>query len=308
MTRRSTSVPALLAALALTIGVTSCTADSSPAAQPEVVRPVSASTGVSNARAVVPVTKVLVFVVENHSLRQMRRGMPYLSSLADQYGYATRYHAITHPSLPNYLAMAGGSTFGVTDDAPPASHPIRRPSIFGRTLDAGETATTYAEGMTSRCLRVNDGRYAVRHNPWTYFRSERKACRKHDVALSRLSGDVDAATLPRVGLVIPDVCNDAHDCALSRADTWMRRKVGMVLDGPDFASGRLAVVVTADEDDGHHGNRVLTVVAHPSLDHRVVRRSLTHYSLSRAYAEAAGVKPLGKARTARSLLRAFGLR
>lgn len=254
-----------------------------------------------------PVTKMLVFVVENHSLAQMRSGMPWVARLADRYGYTTRYRAITHPSLPNYLAIAGGSTFGVTDDQPPAAHPVRRPSVFGQAVAAGSTATIYAEGMTSNCRLTDTGRYAVRHNPWTYFRRERADCRAHDVPLSQLADDISAGSLPAVGMVVPDVCNDAHDCSLGRANAWLRSQVGAVLDGSDFTSGRLAVVITADEDDRHHGNRVLTVVAHPDLHHRVVTRRLTHYALSRSYAEVAGIDPLGHARTARSLLGAFGL-
>jgi phosphatidylinositol-3-phosphatase len=254
------------------------------------------------------VTKLLVFVVENHSLQQMRRRMPWLRHLASRYGYAARYDALTHPSLPNYLAIAGGDMFGVTDDAPPSAHPIGETSVFGRAVRAGRTAAIYAEGMASRCQQVNGGRYAVRHNPWTYFRSEHRLCRRHDVPLRRLGRDVGSRTLPQIGMVVPDVCNDAHDCSLAQSDAWMKRKVGMVLDGPDFASRHLAVVVTADEDDGDHGNRVLTVVANPTLHHQVVRRGLTHYSLSRAYAEVAGVRPSAHAAHARSLLRAFGLR
>ena len=308
MTKAPRSLLVTAVGLTLVAALVGC-ADASTPPGPPRAQQVAATTGrtASAATAAVPVTKLLVFVVENHSLGQMRRGMPWLSKLAGRYGYATRYHAITHPSLPNYLAIAGGSTFGVTDDQPPSAHPIQKPSVFGRTIKAGKTATTYAEGMTSRCELVNDGRYAVRHNPWTYFQSERKLCRQHDVALKRLQADVDAAALPRVGLVVPDVCNDAHDCSLAQADRWMKNKVGMVLNGPEFATGQLAVVITADEDDGQHGNRVLTVVAHPSLDHKVVRRSLTHYSLSRSLAEAAAVKPVGRAGNARSLLTAFGL-
>src|SRR5450759_2614287 len=63
---------------------------------------------------VMPVTKVLVFVEENHSLNEMKAQMPYTFNLATRYGYASNYKAIGHPSLPNYLAIAGGSTFGVT--------------------------------------------------------------------------------------------------------------------------------------------------------------------------------------------------
>src|SRR3954453_19439326 len=58
--------------------------------------------------AVVPATKALVFIEETPPLAQMRTGMPYTFSLAQQYGYATNYAAIRHPSLPNYLAIAGG--------------------------------------------------------------------------------------------------------------------------------------------------------------------------------------------------------
>ena len=84
-------------------------------------------------------TKVLVFVVENHSLDEMRAQMPWTAALADRYGYATAYHALTHPSLPNYLAIAGGSTFGVQDDGDPSSHPISGPSVFGQALASGST-------------------------------------------------------------------------------------------------------------------------------------------------------------------------
>ncbi|MGY2701984.1 alkaline phosphatase family protein [Nocardioides sp. HB32] len=292
---------ALAAAAALDDCASATTTDAAPAA------PTTARAAGRDAPAATSVTKLLVFVVENHSLHQMRAGMPWLSDLADQYGYATRYGAITHPSLPNYLAIAGGDTFGIADDSRPADHPIRRPSVFGRAVRAGSTATTYAEGMTSRCQQADGGEYAVRHNPWAYFRSERRLCRQHDVPLRALQGDIDAGTLPQVGLVVPDVCNDAHDCTLATADVWLQRHVGRVLDGPDFTSGRLAVVVTADEDDRHHGNRVLTVVAHPSLDGVIVGRALTHYALSRSYAEVAGVDPVGHAADARSLLRVFGL-
>jgi len=290
----------IVTAVALLVG---CSSGTTPAGTAATSSASHQDVSVERAR----VTKLLVFVVENHSLDQMRRGMPWLNRLATRYGYATRYRAITHPSLPNYLAIAGGDTIGVTDDAPPSAHPITAPSVFGATVRAGRSATIYAEGMTRRCQRTDGGRYAVRHNPWTYFRSERRMCRRRDVPLRALAVDVAANELPRVGMVVPDICDDAHDCSLARADGWLRHHVGTVLRGPDFASGHLAVVVTADEDDGDHGNRVLTVVAHPRLHHEVVRRSLTHYALSRSYAEVANVDPLANAARARSLLGAFGL-
>lgn len=104
------------------------------------------------------VTKVLVVMEENHTLGQMRASMPHLRGLADDYGYASGYHALTYPSLPNYLAIAGGSTFGVRDDAAPAGHPLAGPSVFGQALAHGRTARVYAEGQPVPCDRLAAGR------------------------------------------------------------------------------------------------------------------------------------------------------
>jgi hypothetical protein len=256
------------------------------------------------------VTKLLVFVVENHSRDEMRRQMPHTFALARKYGFATRYRAVTHPSLPNYLAIAGGSTFGVTDDASPASHKIHGRSVFGQAIDAGKTAQVYAEGMPRRCALATGGdRYAVKHNPWAYFADERRSCRRHDVGLARLADDAAAGHLPNAGLVVPDLCHDAHDpdCDLADADAWLRHQVGAVLDGPDFASGHLAVVITADEDDFSQRNLVLTTVLHPSQHRHVVRTALTHYSLTRLYEQVLRVRLLRRAAMAPDMARAFGL-
>ncbi|MFL6089854.1 MAG: alkaline phosphatase family protein [Aeromicrobium sp.] len=253
------------------------------------------------------VTKLLVFVVENHSLEQMQAKMPYARSLATTYGYANAYFGITHPSLPNYLVMAGGQTFGVDDDREPRSHQLPGPSVFGAALRAGKTARVYAEDMDSNCKRRNEGKYVARHNPWTYFEDESSACKDDDVPLSHLDDDVKDGQLPAVGMVVPDLCNDAHNCGLDKADDWLKRRVGDVLDGPDWQSRHLAVVITADEDDTHHDNRILTVVAHPSLHGVVVSTRLDHFSLSHSYADVAGVPPLAQAAAAPPLLEAFGL-
>ncbi len=254
------------------------------------------------------VRKVLVFMVENHSLGEMQAQMPWTDALAHRYGYATSYHAMTHPSLPNYLAIAGGSTFGVQDDADPSSHPISGPSVFGEALATGHTARLYAEDMPGTCVTVPAGQYAVKHNPWTYFVDERAACGRYDVPLTGLASDARAGTLPDAGMVIANMCHIAHDCPLSTADAWLRSNVGPVLAGPDFTRGRLVVVITADEDDQSGDNTVLTVVASKEMPaHEVVGSPLSHLSLSRLYAEVLGFSPLRGAATAPSLARAFHL-
>jgi acid phosphatase len=236
--------------------------------------------------------------------------MPFLARLSAQYGYATRWRAITHPSEPNYLAIAGGSTFGVTDDRDPAANAGRvgsAASVLSQARRAGKTAGTFAQSMPSPCALTNRGRYAVRHNPWTYFRADRAACRAHDLSTTSFAAAAKADRLPNVGFLIPDLDHDAHDGTLATADRWLRTTLTPVLASDDFRSGRLVVVVTADEDDRHSGNVVLTSVLTPRLHHKVVTTPLTHYSLTRFIAQVLGVSPLRHGRGAPDMRAAFGL-
>ncbi len=252
-------------------------------------------------------SKLLVFVVENHSLSEMKQQMPWTYHFARRFGYANRYRAMTHPSLPNYLAIAGGATFGVTDDAAPAVHPLTGRSVFGLARRAGLSARVYAQKMPEHCATGSSGTYAVKHNPWTYFVHERSSCERFDTSMARYRHDVRHGHLPAAGMVVPDLCHDAHDCSLATADDWLRRWVRLTLSGPDFESGRLAIVVTADEDDGSQGNRVLTVLAHRHLHHLVTHAPLSHLSLCRLYTQVLGIAPLRKAAHAHSMAKAFGL-
>src|SRR3954452_11166774 len=90
----------------------------------------AASSVTATARPVV--TKLLVFVEENHSLAQMKSGMPYTFGLAKTYGYATNYRALRHPSPPNYIASADGGMYGISYDHGPVSHRLTGRSVFGQ--------------------------------------------------------------------------------------------------------------------------------------------------------------------------------
>ena len=251
------------------------------------------------------ITKVLTIVEENESTTSARSGMPYLASLAATYGVATDYRSLSHPSLPNYLAMLGGSTMGVRDDGDPDVHPVSGPSVLDLALSHGHTAKLYAETMPSNCARSSTGRYAVRHNPWAYF-PDSTGCARLDVPADRINGDVATGQLPDVGLLIPDVCHDGHDCPLGQADGYLRDVMRGVMAGSDWRSGRLAVVITFDEVDGTTGTLLTTVVA-PTL-HRVrVTALLDHYSWSRWMTDLVGAPPLRLAARAPSLGRAFHL-
>jgi hypothetical protein len=304
----ATAAPSPTATTTTAAAAPSSTTTTTTAAAPSPTTTTTTATAVPNAQ---PVTKVLTIVEENHSLEQMKAGMPYLYSLAQRFSYANNYVAIRHPSLPNYLAIAGGDTFGVTDDADPASHPLSGQSVFGQAIAQGRTAGVYAESMPGNCVPSGNTAkgYAVKHNPWPYFVDERALCNAFDTPETGFGAAVSANALPNAGMLIPNQCNDAHDCSLGTADSWLKNRLPNILASSDFTSGKLAVVVTADEDDSASGNKVLTVVLHASLDgsHKVVSTALTHYSLSRFYSQTTGGSPLRKAAAAPDMAEAFGL-
>jgi acid phosphatase len=296
---------ALTAALALAACGSSRAGADAPTSQPARHSPDAGARHLAK-----HVTKVLVVIEENHSLAEMRSGMPFLARVSRKYGYATDWHALRHPSEPNYLGIAGGSTFGVTNDHPPARNAARvgrATSVFAQARTAGRSAATYAQSMPRRCDTADAYPYAVRHNPWTFFGAGQAACRRHDRSTAGFARAARKDRLPNVGFLIPDMRHDAHDGTLGAADAWLHTSLKPVLASRDFTSGSLVVVVTADEDDLKSGNVVLTSVLTPRLHHVVVGKRLTHYSLTGFIAHVLGVPPLGSGATAPSMAAAFGL-
>jgi hypothetical protein len=108
-------------------------------------------------------------------------------------------------------------------------------------------------------------------------------------------------------MLVPNVCNDGHDCSLATADSWLSQWLTVVWNGPDWKAGRLAVVVTFDENDGGSPNKVLTVVISTRTRQVVTDATLTHYSWTRYVDELLGAPPLRQAATATSLRTPFGL-
>ena len=207
---------------------------------------------------------IFTIVMENHGYDDVigNAQAPYLNSLASQYGMATNYAGVAHPSLPNYLALAGGSTLGVTSDCTTCF--VNAPNIaVDRVAPSGRTWKAYLESMPSPCFAGDAPPYAQKHNPFVYFddvRSHPEECQKV-VPFTQLGSDLaSASTTPSYVWVTPNLCNDMHDCPISTGDSWLRRTVPAILGSPAFTSQRSVLFVTFDEDDGSAGNRVATLV------------------------------------------------
>ena len=89
-----------------------------------------ASAATPAAPAVPAYDHVFVVVEENHGFTDVigNPAAPNLNALARTFGLATSYFAVAHPSEPNYVALAGGSTFGIADDNPYYQHLLDKPT------------------------------------------------------------------------------------------------------------------------------------------------------------------------------------
>src|SRR6266487_2864346 len=82
---------------------------------------------------------VFEIVLENHEASSIigSSSAPYINSLAQKYGLATNFYGTRHPSLPNYLALIGGDTFGVSSDCTTCF--INAPNLADQIEHAGKS-------------------------------------------------------------------------------------------------------------------------------------------------------------------------
>ncbi len=245
---------------------------------------------------------VIWVVMENSSYGEIigSTDAPYINTLARKCGLAANYSALTHPSLPNYIAMTSGSTQGISDDGSPAEHPLAVPSIFSQ-LGGGWRALD--ESMPSACDLSDGDRYAVRHNPAVYYTNIRAQCARRDVPLSSRPN-----VTARFTFITPNLCHDMHDCSTATGDTWLAGFVPKILRSHAYRAGGTVVFITWDEGSGdnHIATLVLSRYTRPGT---TSHKAFSHYSLLRTTEALLGIRAkLGQAATALDMRRAFHLR
>ena len=264
-------------------------------------------TAASQAGGMPKFSHVLIVMIENKEFGDVvgNRKMPNFNRWADQYALLTRYYAITHPSLPNYLALVGGDFFGIQSDCIDCF--VSAPSLADLLEAGGRSWKAYIEGLPAAgFLGSFSGRYAMKHNPFVYFEAIRKdpaRLNRSVVPLTELEVDLDKDSLPDYAFIVPDMCNSAHDCGLDITDAWLGRVIGPILQSPSFGDTGL-LVLTFDEGTTDQsccgrpplarGGRIATV-----LISRLVKpgyrdsTAYSHYSLLKTILGSWGLGDLG---------------
>jgi hypothetical protein len=278
---------------------TSSTAvDGSPSAGPATSPLAGSSFMPAAGRSSATISHVVVVWMENREASAITpSSMPYLYGLSQTYGRADRFYAVTHPSLPNYLAFWSGSTQGVTDDA---NHDLTAPSLSGQLAAAGlswrtyaqdypaggcNTAGTYAGGVDGPGVA---GTYARKHNPamsFTFVSGSRQCANIQPLA----SFDPGVS----FAFVAPNLCNDMHDCSPTQGDAFLQAFLPLVLGAPDWAHTLLVVSFDEGTTDANGGGRVFTMVARQGLSGVISTTPHDHYGLLRTVQDVFGLPCLG---------------
>lgn len=246
-------------------------------------------------------THVVLVVFENHEATSIAGSQeaPTFNALGHRYATLTHYDAVAHPSLPNYLALVSGSTHGISSDCTDC---VVRARSFADTLEAaGKTWKTYAEGLPYPGFTGGSaGRYAKKHDPFLYFRDVADSRRRRDrvVPFTRLAPDLARHRLPDFSLVVPDLCDDMHDCSVATGDSWLRAHVVPLLRSRQLSGGVVFVVFDEGTSDTGGGGRI-EALALGSTVRRGSRfaKTTNHFGLLRTIEDAWGLPRLGLSRT-----------
>ncbi len=228
---------------------------------------------------------VYLIIFENHGYDTVVKGtqMPYLKSLIAKGGLATAYQAVSRPSQPNYIALFSGDVHDIDDDN---IHNIDAANLADQLEGNGHSWSVSAENVPGGCFKGATAS-GGRDGPGTY-------ARKHEPAISFVSISGDPVRCARIHdltafnpaeadfqLIVPNLCNDAHDCPLSTADTWLSKLAPKIMDSDTFKKDGL-LIVTFDEAESRQVNHVPLIAVGPSVRPGTTSDTpTTHYSLLR---------------------------
>jgi hypothetical protein len=249
---------------------------------------------------------VYLVVMENREFGSIvgDASAPYINSLIARYGLATAYTAVAHPSEPNYLALFSGSTQSVTDDG---IHDLGASNLADQLEAHTRSWRVFAQNVPGGCYTGasatggadGPGTYARKHEPANSFSNIRANAVRCGQITVFSAFDPSAADFE---LIVPNLCNDMHDCSVGSGDAFLRSFVPRIIEGPAFADSVLFITWDEGSTDIGGGGRVATLVVSPLVVAGATSATPhSHYSLLRTIEDAWGLGCVGHACTANNL-------
>ena len=270
-----------------------------------------------------PLDHVFMVYLENHGVKDIV-GSPnanYINALIRRYGYGSNYFGLTHPSLPNYYPILGGSNFNVDWNCPKDC--FDQPNLADNIERAGKTWGAYEQSMPTPCATQAHGAYDPGDLPFLAFHdiiSNTARCQAHVLPLTRLATDLaSTATTPNYVWFSADECHNQEGCNdfrfilsqfafhqynIRAGDQFLADTLPTIVNSPAFQTQRSAIFITWDEDynnlylgNGNEGNHIpMIVIPSPNSGmrqgHFVAVDYNNHYSLLRTIEDALGLPRL----------------
>jgi hypothetical protein len=215
---------------------------------------------------------IFYIMMENHSYGQIigNAAAPNINALATQYGLATNYWGVTHPSEPNYVASTAGSFFDIQDDNPYWTHQQAVPNLGSQLEAAGLSWKTYQQSIPSVGFTGNNypagvvplataKLYASKHNPFVNYlafygpaptgsasaefptnftpNAAQQAELNKMVPDTQLATDLANGTVPNLSYIVPDQCHDMHGTTGCPTDATL------IPDGDTYVSATVQAIM-----------------------------------------------------------------
>ncbi|MBC5823279.1 MAG: acid phosphatase [Candidatus Eremiobacteraeota bacterium] len=238
--------------------------------------------------------------MENHSYGQIigNKAARYQNLLADSYALMTDSHAVSHPSLPNYLALFSGSTQGMTSDACPVTFPSL--SLADDLLDSGYGFRAYAQNLPfagDTICRASAGLYTRNHVPSIMFSDISKM---RTMPYTQMAVDLANDRYPALAFISPNLCDDMHNCPIGTADAWLALNLAPIIRY-DAANNGLLILTYDESLDSDPANHIATILVGPMVKNVRSSQNINHYNVLRTIEQMAGVAYLGRSSQATAI-------
>src|SRR5213596_1206949 len=177
---------------------------------------------------------------------------PYLTTLAQTYGFNTHYTGISHPSEPNYVALFGGSTLGISSDGN-CCFQLNAPNLVDRLEAAGLTWKAFAEDAsgsgTCSFMPPREGD----HYPFIDFSDMKTSARCANMLTTtspldpEFVGALNGATLPNYVWLTPNDTDNMHSSSVGVGDAYLATLVPLILSSRMFTTQKAALFIVFDE-------------------------------------------------------------
>ena len=257
-----TSTPTL--SPSITPAATAIATDLQPTLAPATPPLSPSATPVVTSQPVGPaISHIYLIVMENKNYSSIvgNASAPYINSLIANYGLATNYSGVAHPSQPNYLALFSGSKQGIADDA---NHDFTGQTLADQLEANGKTWQIFAQNVPLDCFtgavasggEDGPGTYARKHEPAISFTDISTSPSRCSNITNFSHFDPAAADFQ---FITPNMCNDMHDCSVATGDAFLRNFVPTILNSPAWQQGGV-LFITWDEAAVGSPNQVATLV------------------------------------------------